>query len=83
MKIAKTYDRHIIRHAPQFTVDLLRFPILSGNLWLPLTSGHSIRLFPFEDFWVKLDDEFFHVDSKDKYDILVNKITTQLAIEQL
>jgi len=83
MKIAKAYDRHIIRHATQFTVDLLRFPILSGNLWLPLTSGHSIRLFPFEDFWVKLDDEFFHVNSKDRYDILVNKIMTQYAIEQL
>lgn len=83
MKIAKAYDRHVIRHSPQFTVDLSRFPILSGNLWLPLTSGHSIRLFPFEDFWVKLDDEFFHVDSKDKYDILVNKIMTQYAIEQL
>ena len=83
MKIAKAYDRLIIRHTPQFTIDLTRSPGLSGNLWLPLTTGHSIHLYPYEDYWVKLDDEFFHVDSKDKYDILVNKIMTQIVIEQL
>lgn len=85
MKIAKSYDRIIIRHAAQYEVDLARSPGLSdnGNLWLPLSTGHSIRLYPYEDCWIKLDDEFFHVDSKDKYDILVNKIMTQIAIEQL
>lgn len=85
MKIAKSYDRIIIRHAAQYEVDLARSPGLSdnGNLWLPLSRGYSVRLYPYEDFWVKLDDEFFHVDSKDKFNILVNKIMTQISIEQL
>lgn len=85
MKIAKSYDRIIIQHAVQYEVDLVRSPHIfdNGNLWLPLLPGHSIRLYQYEDYWVKLDGEFFHVDSKDKYDILVNKIMTQIAIEQL
>ena len=82
MKITKAYGRNIIRHAPQYDIDLERSPFLSDNLWLPL-KGSSLRLFPDEDYWVKLDDEIFHVDSKDMYDILVNKIMTQIALEQL
>lgn len=64
-------------------VDFSRNYSLSGNLFIPLERGLSLRCYPYEDYWFMLDGEVMHVQSKDDYDILVNKFTTRFALDRL
>ena len=64
-------------------VDFSRNWDLSGNLFIPLERGLSIRCYPYEDYWFMMDGEVMHVQSKDDFDILVNKFTTRFALERL
>ena len=64
-------------------VDFSRNYSLSGNLFIPLERGLSLRCYPYEDYWFMMDGELMHVQSKDDYDILVNKFTTKFALERL
>lgn len=64
-------------------VDFSRNYSLSGNLFIPLERGLSLRCYPYEDYWFMMDGEVMHVQSKDDYDILVNKFTTKFALERL
>lgn len=64
-------------------VDFSRNWDLSGNLFIPLERGLSMRCYPYEDYWFMMDGEAMHVQSKDDYDILVNKFTTRFALERL
>lgn len=66
-----------------YEVDFSRDYILSGNLFIPLERGLNIRCYPYEDYWFMMDGDVMHVQSKDDYDILVNKFTTKFALERL
>ena len=64
-------------------VDFSRNYSLSGNLFIPLERGLSLRCYPYEDYWFMMDGEIMHVQSKQDYDILVNKFTVKFALERL
>ena len=42
-----------------------------------------VRLYPYENYYVEWNGKMYHVDSPEKYDILVNIISTDFAIERL
>lgn len=64
-------------------VDFSRDCELTGNLFIPLECGLSLRCYPYEDYWFMMDGEIMHVQSKQDYDILVNKFTVKFALERL
>lgn len=66
-----------------YEVDFSRDYILSGNLFIPLERELNIRCYPYEDYWFMMDGEITHVQSKQDYDILVNKFTLKFALERL
>ena len=82
MVVNKSYSHAVIDYQV-YEVDLSRDYILSGNLFIPVERGLNIRCYPYEDYWFLMDDEIIHVQSKDDYDILVNKFTTKFALERL
>lgn len=82
MVVNKSYSNIVIDYQV-YEVDLLRDYILSGNLFIPVERGLNIRCYPYEDYWFLMDDEIMHVQSKQDYDILVNKFTTRFALERL
>lgn len=42
-----------------------------------------VRLYPYDDYYVKWKGKMYHVDSPEKYDILVNIISTDFALARL
>lgn len=64
-------------------VDFSRDCTVSGNLFIPLERGLSLRCYPYENYWFMMDGEIMHVQSKQDYDILVNKFTLKFALERL
>lgn len=82
MVVNKSYSNTVIDYQV-YEVDLSRDYILSGNLFIPVERGLDIRCYPYEDYWFLMDDEIMHVQSKQDYDILVNKFTLKFALERL
>lgn len=57
-----------------------------GNVYYlspSLDGGGCVRLYRYEDYYVKWHGKMYHVDSPEKYDILVNIINTDFALAQL
>ncbi|MBQ1293351.1 MAG: hypothetical protein IIY21_04895 [Clostridiales bacterium] len=42
-----------------------------------------VRLYRYDDYYVKWKGKMYHVDSPEKYDILVNIISTDFALAKL
>lgn len=42
-----------------------------------------VRLYRYDDYYVKWKGKMYHVDSPEKYDILVNIISTDFALARL
>lgn len=42
-----------------------------------------VRLFRYDNYYVKWKGKMYHVDSPEKYDVLVNIISTDFALAQL
>lgn len=82
MVVNKSYSPTIIDYQVH-EVDLSRDYILSGNLFIPVERGLNIRCYPYENYWFMMDGEITHVQSKQDYDILVNKFTLKFALERL
>lgn len=82
MVVNKSYSPTIIDYQVH-EVDLSRDYILSGNLFIPVERGLNIRCYPYENYWFMMDGEIMHVQSKQDYDILVNKFTVKFALERL
>ena len=82
MIVNKSYSPAIIDYR-EHEVDLSRDYILTGNLLIPVERGLSIRCYPHENYWFLLDGEVIHVESKEDYNILVNKFTLKFALERL
>lgn len=82
MVVNKSYSPAIIDYQVH-EVDLSRDYILSGNLFIPVERGLNIRCYPYDNYWFMMDNEVIHVQSKQDYDILVNKFTLKFALERL
>ena len=57
-----------------------------GNVYyssLPLNCEGCVRLYRYDTYYVKWKGKIYHVDSPEKYDILVNIINTDFALAQL
>ena len=94
--IGKGTDRSMIVYVE---VDLTRNTELTGNFMIPTTesilrgmgniyysSPHRfgcVRLYRYDDYYVDWNGKIYHVDSPEKYDVLVNIINTDFALAQL
>lgn len=58
-----------------------------GNVYYsslrPDGEGCCVRLYRYETYYVKWRGKIYHVDSPEKYDVLVNIISTDFALAQL
>lgn len=45
--------------------------------------GCCVRLYRYDNYYVKWKGKMYHVDSPEKYDVLVNIISTDFALAQL
>ena len=68
-----------------FKVDLKREAYVSsdGQLYIPLERGLSVRVYPNEESWVKVDRKIYHVTSKDKCAAIANDILNRIALARL
>lgn len=82
MKIGRSY--FFKTNIMTFDVDLSRPLYVNGNLAVPISFGALyMRFYPYEDCYVKLGRKTYHIDSKDKWDILVNKITVLFNLSKM
>lgn len=50
----------------------------------PAENGEGcVRLYSYDNYYVKWKGKMYHVDSPEKYDVLVNIISTDFALAQL
>lgn len=57
-----------------------------GNVYyssLPPNGEGCVRLYRYDNYYVKWRGKIYHVDSPEKYDVLVNIISTDFALAQL
>ena len=57
-----------------------------GNVYYssPMSYGRGcVRLYRYVDYYVDWNGKIYHVDSPEKYDVLVNIISTDFALAQL
>lgn len=82
MKIGRSYS--FKTNIATFDVDLSRPLYVSGNLAVPINFGELyMHFYPYEDYYVKVGRKTYHIDSKDKWDILVNKITVLFNLAKM
>lgn len=49
----------------------------------PLNGEGYVRLYRYDNYYVKWKGKMYHVDSPEKYDVLVNIISTDFALARL
>lgn len=56
-----------------------------GNVYYstPMADRGCVRLYRYVDYYVDWKGKIYHVDSPEKYDVLVNIISTDFALAQL
>lgn len=84
MKIGKGTERSIMVYGE---VDLTRNTELTGNFKIPTKQSFCgecyVRLYRYSNYYVDWNGKTYHVDSPEKYDILVNIISTEFALARL
>ena len=55
----------------------------AGQLYIPLERGLSVRVYPDEESWVKVDKKIYHVTSKEKCAAIANDILNRIALARL
>lgn len=98
MKIGKGYGRSTLVYAEvdltrntELTGNFMiptKTSILRGisNVYysaLPSDGEGCVRLYRYETYYVKWRGKIYHVDAPEKYDVLVNIISTDFALAQL